>query len=221
MAAISAKNIALKFIDKKGELFSDVSFSLEKERIAVITGLSGSGKTSFALCLARVIPKLVDGIFSGEVVTDGRVGMVFQDADTQVFLPTVEDELAFAPENLCLSKAETKIRVDEVIEELGIGHLRNKNPARLSGGQKQLVALGGVLTLNPDILIMDETLSQLDKEAKSRVKSLLKKLKSMGKAIILIEHDEDNYSIADEIWNLSGGKLRLISGYIPEVGHNG
>lgn len=220
MAAISAKNLAFKFKDKKDELLSGVSFTLEKGRIAAITGPSGSGKTSFALCLSQVIPNLVDGIFSGEVDIDGRVGIVFQDADTQVFLPTVEDELAFAMENLCLSKVEIGTRIDEVLKDLGINHLRNKNPSRLSGGQKQLVALGGVLTLNPDILIMDETLSQLDLEAKSKVKSLLKKLKSKGITIILIEHDEENYSIADEIWNLSEGKLRLISDLIPEVKHN-
>lgn len=211
MPAISAKNLTFRYSDKDKALFSDACFNLDKGKIAAVTGPSGSGKTSLALCLARIIPSIIEGVFSGEIEIDGRVSMVFQDADSQVFLPKVEDELAFGPENLCLPKDEIGRRIDQTLNDLGIQQLRHKNPKSLSGGQKQLVALGGVLTLNPDALIMDETLSQLDSEAKKRVKSLLKKLKSQGRSFVLIEHEEINYDIADEVWLLNNGKLELVS----------
>lgn len=207
MKAIRVNGISFRYKDQKEPLFSDVSFQLEKGKIAVLTGPSGSGKTTMGLCFARVIPHLIEGIFEGEVEIEGRAGMVFQDPDLQVFLPTVEDELAFAPENLCCSKEETGQRISETLEQLGIPSLREADPARLSGGQKQLVALGGVLTLKPDLLIMDETLSQLDRVARERVKELLHTLKAKGVSIILIGHDAESREIADEVFTLKDGKL--------------
>jgi energy-coupling factor transporter ATP-binding protein EcfA2 len=103
------------------------------------------GKSTLGYCLSGVIPTLIKGEFSGRITRQGRIGIVFQDADAQVFLPTVEDELAFGPENLCLPRQEIEDRINGILELLNIEELRLKNPARLSGGQKQLVALGGVL----------------------------------------------------------------------------
>ena len=150
MKVIKANSITFKYKGQEEPLFSDVSFQLERGKIAVLTGASGSGKTTMGLCFAGVIPHLIEGIFEGKVEIEGRAGMVFQDPDLQVFLPTVEDELAFAPENLCCSREETGQRIRETLEQLGIPSLRQADPARLSGGQKQLVALGGVLTMKPD-----------------------------------------------------------------------
>lgn len=216
MKAVRANRITFQYKGQEEPLFSDVSFQLEKGKIAVLTGPSGSGKTTLGLCFAGVIPHLLEGIFEGEVEIEGRVGIVFQDPDLQVFLPTVEDELAFAPENLCCSGEETGQRIRETLEQLGIPSLRETDPTRLSGGQKQLVALGGVLTLVPDLLILDETLSQLDREAKKRVTELLQTLKTKGVSTILIGHDADSRQIADEVFVLKEGKLELCS-LKPEV----
>lgn len=188
-------------------MFCDISLELEKGRIVAITGPSGSGKSTLGYCLAGVIPRLLEGEYSGAVEIAGRPGIVFQDPDIQVFLPAVEDELAFAPENLCLSPEETGTRIAETLQKLGIPHLLNADPNQLSGGQKQLIALGGVLTLCPDVLILDETLSQLDRESKDRIKLHLLELKAKGVSIVLIEHHSINYDIADEIWLLEKGKL--------------
>ncbi|GAB1476104.1 hypothetical protein MASR2M70_09360 [Bacillota bacterium] len=191
-------------------MFCDISLELEKGRIAAITGPSGSGKSTLGCCLAGVIPHLLEGEYKGAVEIAGRPGIVFQDPDTQVFFPAVEDELAFAPENLCLTPEETGKRIAETLQKLGIPHLADADPKLLSGGQKQLIALGGVLTLAPDLLILDETLSQLDRESKDRIKQHLLELKAKGVSIILIEHQSNNYDIADEIWLLEEGKLLTL-----------
>jgi energy-coupling factor transport system ATP-binding protein len=216
MKVIKANSITFKYKGQEEPLFSDVSFQLERGKIAVLTGASGSGKTTMGLCFAGVIPHLIEGIFEGKVEIEGRAGMVFQDPDLQVFLPTVEDELAFAPENLCCSREETGQRIRETLEQLGIPSLRQADPARLSGGQKQLVALGGVLTMKPDLLILDETFSHLDREARKRVKDLLLTLKANGVTTILIGHDADCREVADEIFILNEGKLEPCSPK-PEV----
>ncbi|MEN6460927.1 MAG: ATP-binding cassette domain-containing protein, partial [Syntrophomonas sp.] len=97
------------------------------------------------------------------------------------------------------------------LELIGLTKLRMENPAKLSGGQKQLVALGGVLTLSPDIIVLDETMSQLDAATQDRIKSVLLALKQQGKTLIMIEHEKKNIEIADQTWLLDRGKLIRMS----------
>lgn len=207
MKAVQAKVLTFRYKGQKAPVFENVFFELEPGQIAAITGPSGCGKSTLGYCICGVIPRLIKGDFSGEVTLSGRAGIVFQDPDTQIFLPTVEDELAFGPENLCLSREEIEARISSTLELIGLTDVRQENPSRLSGGQKQLVALGGVLTLSPDIIILDETLSQLDEKAQETVKKVLLALKQQGKALIMIEHDKNNLAIADQIWLLEQAQL--------------
>jgi len=202
MTAVEVRHVTFKYPGRISPVLDDVCFSLEPGQIAAITGPSGSGKSTLGYCICGVIPNLIKGDFWGEVRLNGRAGIVFQDPDTQIFLTTVEDELAFAPENLCLSLDEIGTRIRQTLELIGMAELRRANPSQLSGGQKQLVALGGVLTLSPDILVLDETLSQLDASAQESIRSLMLALKREGKAIIMIEHDKRNLRIADQVWRL-------------------
>jgi len=207
MNAVEAWEVSFQYKGQTNPVLEKVCFALESGKIAAITGPSGGGKSTLGYCLCGVIPDLIQGHFSGAVTLQGRAGIVFQDPDTQIFLPTVEDELAFGPENLCLSRQEIGERISGTLELLGITELRMVNPARLSGGQKQLVALGGVLTLSPEILVLDETLSQLDLAAQEKVKRVLVALKRQGRTIIMIEHEKKILDIADQIWLLDRGKL--------------
>jgi energy-coupling factor transport system ATP-binding protein len=207
MTAVEARAVTFQYHGHSSPILNHISFSLPKGQIAALTGPSGCGKSTLGYCLCGVIPRLIQGIFEGEIKWSGRAGIVFQDPDTQLFLPTVEDELAFGPENLCLPRAEIGKRISSVLELLGLTEFRGENPMQLSGGQKQLVALGGVLTLAPDLIILDETLSQLDKAAQARVNTIISGLKQEGKTIIMIEHDKDNLYIADQLWLLDAGKL--------------
>ncbi|MDD3898519.1 MAG: ABC transporter ATP-binding protein, partial [Syntrophomonadaceae bacterium] len=161
-----------------------------------------------------------DGMMAGEVVVNGKnirgmsgaslaleVGMVFQDPDTQLFSPTVEDEIAFAPENLCLPPDQIRDRVENVMHILGIAGLKDANPCHLSGGEKHLVALAAVLALDPPVLILDEVMSQLDTAGKKRVATVLEKLRDTGKTIIAVEHDLEAVAFSDRLMVLEGGKL--------------
>ncbi len=210
MHMLKAKEISFRYPQQPKRLLENISLTLETGQISAFTGPSGGGKSTLAYCLSGLIPSQIKGEYSGWVIRQGRVGIVFQDADAQIFLPTVEDELAFGPENLCLPRQEIAARINSILELLGIEDLRLKNPARLSGGQKQLVVLGGVLTLAPDIIILDETLSQLDQTMRERVKRILLALKQQGRTIIMIEHESKITEIADRIWWLEEGRLQAL-----------
>lgn len=220
MKAVEARAITFQYKGQTSPVLENVFFTLEPGIIAAITGPSGSGKSTFGYCLCGVIPDLIEGDFSGEVVLQGRSGIVFQNPDTQIFLPTVEDELAFGPENLCLSREEIGRRISSVLDLIGLTALRYENPAVLSGGQKQLVALGGVLTLSPEIIVLDEILSSLDSAAKQKVIRILLGLKKQGKTLIMIEHEKNNLEIADQIWRLDKGRLERLP-YPERTAENG
>lgn len=210
MNAVEARDITFSYQGQAAPVLDNLSFTLGQGQIAVITGPSGCGKSTLGYCLCGVIPNLIKGDFKGEVSWRGRAGIVFQDPDSQIFFPTVEDELAFGPENLCLPRAEIGERIDNTLELLGLTDLRLANPSQLSGGQKQLIAIGGVLTLSPDIIVLDESLAQLDETARPKIKSILLSLKQQGKTLIMIEHDKNNMDIADQICYLNKGKLARI-----------
>ena len=136
-----------------------------------------------------------------------KVGIVFQDPDTQLFSPTVENEIAFGPENLCVPREKIGLRIKRVLETVNMEEYRFENPNNLSGGQKQLITIASVLAMETEILLFDEILSQIDKEGKIKIREVIRGLKEEGRTIILIEHDLDNLQIADRVLQLKDGKL--------------
>jgi cobalt/nickel transport system ATP-binding protein len=179
------------------------------ERIAIL-GANGSGKSALLKILdALYFP--TGGIFRafGEVVTEEvltdearafdfrrRVGLVFQDPDVQLFSPTVWDEVTFAPLHLGLPREQVRERSEWALDLLGIRGLRERSPHRLSGGEKKKVALASVLSLRPDVWLLDEPTASLDPRSKSRLVDFLDDLTKEGKTIITATHDLD---IVEEI----------------------
>lgn len=179
------------------------------ERIAVL-GANGSGKST----LLKILDALyypTGGAFRafGQVMTPQtlgddesafafrrRVGLVFQDPDTQLFSPTVWDEVTFAPLHLGLTRAEVTERAEWAMELLGIEKLRERVPHRLSGGEKKKVALASVLALKPEVWLLDEPTASLDPRSKSRLLDFVDDLRHEGKTIITATHDLD---IVEEI----------------------
>lgn len=106
-----------------------------------------------------------------------RVGIVFQDPDTKLFSPTVEDEIAFGPENLMVDREEIGERIERVLKIVNMEDYRYENPNNLSGGQKQLIAIAAILAMESDILLLDEILSQIDDEGKKKIKGVILNLK--------------------------------------------
>ncbi len=197
-----------------------IDLFIKTGEIVLITGPAGSGKTTLCSCINGLIPHFHEGELTGDVTVGpyntrkvrvgglaSLVGMVFQDPETQLFSPTVEDEIAFAPENLCLPTAQIRERVDHALDLLGIAALREANPYKLSGGEKHLVALAAVLALDPPVLLLDEVMSQLDRAGKKRVAAALQRLRDMGKAVIAVEHNLEAVSFADRLLVMEKGTL--------------
>jgi energy-coupling factor transport system ATP-binding protein len=224
---LEGKNLYFSYDEKKSPMINGINITLEKGSVIGILGLSGSGKTTLIKILNGLIPKRIQGSFKGKVMLKGKnfktmtlqeisqnIGTVYQDPDTQIIFSCVEDEMAFGPENLCISREDILKRIDHILELLDIQGLRYRNPNKLSGGEKQLVVLASILTLDVDIIILDEAMSQVDRQGKKRILKAIQRMKSAGKSIIMVEHTIENLSISDEILLLKEGKLQKFEGYL-------
>jgi len=223
MNPVEIKNLYFKYEDGENNILNGVNLNLGRSEIISVTGLSGCGKTTLCYCICGIIPHIYRGLIKGTVNIFGkpvkemsfglvstRVGVVFQDYDMQLFSPTVEDEIAFGPENLCLGHDEIKRRVDTSLGLVNMEKYRFEHPENLSGGEKQLVAIASVLSMEPDVLIFDESLSRLDEESRDRIKKTILLLKKSGKSIMLVDHGVENFGISDRIFFLEKGKLTEI-----------
>ena len=181
----------------------DLDLEVPDGSYIAIRGPNACGKSTLAKILNSLMPAC-PGSFS----SDGTVGMVFQNPENQIIGDTVEDDIAFGPENLGLPTDEIRERVDCAIALTGLESLRHRNPLTLSGGQMQRLAIAGVLALKPECIVLDESLSMLDSESKKEVLQVLKKLnREAGLSIILITHDIRDCSDACCIYELEKGKL--------------
>lgn len=201
-----------------------IDLALARGEIALLVGPTGAGKSTLYLALIGLIPNLIRGTMSGSVKLAGmdtsehsvaelaqKVGIVFQDPETQIFALTVEDELAFGPENLGLPKEEIIRRIREAASIVQLDDLLEREPARLSGGQQQTVAIGSVWAMLPDVIILDEPTSNLDPQGSVRVLALVEKLsREYGKTILIAEHKIDEViSVADHVFVMDQGQIVL------------
>lgn len=205
-------------------ILDHITFSIGPGTITGVIGPSGCGKSTLCQILAGIIPQCREGILAGNVLICGKqvqqqplkewsqkVGYVMQDPDRQLTAFTVEDELAFGPENLMLAPKEIRRRVEAVMEALNITDLAQKNPMDLSGGQKQLTVAAAVLTMEPEILILDEPLSHVDRQGRETMLDLIKLLPSQGRTVIVIEHDYERLDFADQWLVMEEGRLKAFA----------
>ncbi|MFO7928201.1 MAG: ABC transporter ATP-binding protein [Candidatus Humimicrobiaceae bacterium] len=217
---IEIKDLHFRYPKSGKYILNGIRLEVKRGRILAITGLSGSGKTTLCYCICGIIPHIYGGEVRGEVLLFGKpvkgmdlpviatkVGIVFQEPDTQLFSPTVEDEVAFGPENLCLDRKEIGKRIKSCLELVGMKKKRYEHPEHLSGGEKQLVAIASVLALDPEILILDEAMSEIDYRGRTRIKETILRLRDWGKGIVVVEHDRENLDIADSTVELKGGGI--------------
>lgn len=192
---IDVKNLQHHYSDGTAAL-KDVSFLITHGESVGIIGANGAGKSTLLQHLNGCLELTGGSIHIGHTplskgtLPDIRrsVGMVFQDPDDQLFMPTVFEDVAFGPLNLGFSPADAELRTCEVLEQVGAGHLRSKPPYHLSGGEKKRVAIATVLAMSPDILVMDEPTSGLDHFARRQLISLLKDFRHTK---IFTSHDLD------------------------------
>jgi energy-coupling factor transport system ATP-binding protein len=203
---------------------ADFSLSIPEGEIAVLAGPSGCGKSTLLRAVNGLIPHMYSGDYSGEVSVAGSsvkgsnmrdlaqtVGFLFQNPENQIFMFSVERDVAFGLENLGVPRDEMRRRVDEAISLLGIGDLALRAPHELSDGQKQRVALAGVLAMRPRLVILDEPTSLLDPKTASELVDLVAKLRrEIGTTFVVVEHRLDLLvRVADRLVVMNEGRKVL------------
>jgi energy-coupling factor transport system ATP-binding protein len=179
-----------------------VSWTIDEGAFALLIGVSGSGKSTLLRCLNGLVPHFSGGRFGGKVHIAGRdtrgagprdlsetVGFVFQDPETQLLTDRVDDELAFGLEQHGVARITMRKRVEELLDLLGIAHLRERSPSTLSGGERQRVAIAAALATHPRMLVLDEPTSQLDPWGAEEVLAALARFnEDLGLTVVLAEH---------------------------------
>lgn len=195
-------------MEKNGvPILKDISVRLTERRVGII-GRNGSGKSTFA--------RLFNGIetpTSGTVTLNGiterkalrrHVGFVFQNPDNQIVYPIVAEDLAFGLKNLKLPLAETQARIDAVLTRFGMAHLRDRFTHQLSGGEKQMVALAGVLVMQPDIIVLDEPTTLLDLWNKRK---FMAAIDALDEHVVIVSHDLDLLEHFDRVLHIEDGAI--------------
>lgn len=214
----------LSYTYPKGEekVLSEVSLEVSEGEFTVIMGHTGAGKTTLLMCLNGIIPQLLEGEEEGRIEIGGldvgkyrvqtlsrHVGLVMQDSETQVFGRSVEEDVAFGPRNYLVPREEIFARVDEALARVRLAGYNKRSTHELSGGEKQRLAIAGVLAMKPEILILDEPTSELDPLGRDEIYATIADLRREKKlTIVAVEHSsQEIHERADNIIVLSGGKI--------------
>lgn len=202
---------------EKKYVIKELDLHIDKGSFVAVLGHNGSGKSTFAKHLNGIL--LPSG---GKVYIDGMdtqvdehtfdirstAGMVFQNPDNQIVAAVVEDEVAFAPENLGIPSDEIRRRVDECLEIVNMSEFAKSTPSRLSGGQKQRIAIASVLAMEPQIIILDEPTAMLDPKGRHEVMKTIKKLnRERNMTVVLITHYMEEAALADRVVVMEKGKV--------------
>ena len=199
---LNAENLSCRLLAGRIEALRGVSLAVQPGEMLFVAGPSGCGKTTLARCLSGLIPRIFPGRVEGRITLCGKelremaswevarkLGVVFQNPRSQLFTETVEQEVAFGPENLGLPRWGIAKRLDWALGVTGLAGLRNRRNRTLSLGEKQKVALAGALALRPAVLILDEPLSAIDEQsAVAILESLTNLARDEGLAVIILEH---------------------------------
>ena len=202
VSAISIAGVSFEYPDAERAALHGADLEVEPGELLLVIGASGSGKSTLLRTVNGLVPHASGGKFAGDVVVFGRstrthhpreladvVGFVAQDPEAQFVVDHVERDIAFVLENLGFSPEAMRRRVEEVLDALGIAHLRDRDPATLSGGERQRCAIAGALAASPSALVLDEPTSQLDPQGADDVLAALTRLNhDLGTTVVLAEH---------------------------------
>ena len=220
---ITVDNLIFEYTDEdtgeKNRVLDNVSLNVKEGEFLAVLGHNGSGKSTLAKHFNAILLPTDGKVFVDGIDTSDesrlfdirrRVGMVFQNPDNQMVATIVEEDVAFAPENLGVSREEIRERVDNALETVGMTAFKRHAPHMLSGGQKQRVAIAGVLAMQPEILVMDEPTAMLDPNGRAEVIQTIKKLnREMGMTVILITHYMDEAVQDDRVIVVDSGHISM------------
>src|SRR3990172_2889026 len=222
---LTVENLSFRYRDRKGAAIHELSFAADAGEILLIAGASGCGKTTLIRAINVLIPRRYKGEMTGRALIHGedtancnlstisqKVGTVLQDPERQILGTKVLNEVAFGLENLGLPREEIIQRVDEALAFLEISDLCDRETFNLSGGEKQKVALAGVLAMRPSILLLDEPLASLDPASALDTLDTVRALADEGMTVLMIEHRvEDVLRIRpDRVMFMSEGRIRYL-----------
>lgn len=202
--------------DVTNTVLKDVSLEISKGEFVAVLGHNGSGKSTLAKLLNAInLPDEGSVIINGMNTADENnlldirktVGMVFQNPDNQIVATVVEEDVAFALENIGVEPNEIRRRVDDALKEVGMYHYREHAPHKLSGGQKQRIAIAGVLAMKPDCIVLDEPTAMLDPIGRREIMETITELNSMGVTIVLITHYMDEAARAKRVVVIDSGRV--------------
>ena len=217
---LESQNISFSY-DGKTEILRSANLQIRPGEVVVLTGPTGSGKSTFAKCLSGFIPRSIDGEFSGEIRIDGEdtskytiaefsrlVSLVQQDPDSQICTLKVVDEVAFGPENYEFEPKMIENLINSSLSAVDVSHLHNRITHALSGGEKQRLAIAAMLSNQPKYLLLDEPSASLDPKGILSLRKILMELKEKNVGILCIEHNLDAIRpVADHILSISNGTI--------------
>lgn len=221
MSILEFKNVSFSYDDTNNgkRAVKGLSFKIEEGEFVAMLGHNGSGKSTVAkLMNALLIPTDGDVYVNGNNTKDEKtlfqtrktVGTVFQNPDNQMIATIVEDDIAFGPENIGLSREEIGNRIEFALKSVGMEKYRHATPFNLSGGQKQRIAIAGVLAIKPRLLVLDESTAMLDPKGRREVLNVIRKLnREEGIAVVLITHYMDEAAEFDRVLVMNDGALVL------------
>jgi energy-coupling factor transport system ATP-binding protein len=207
----------------KCKVLNNLSFSLRKGEVLAIVGSSGSGKTTLAYCLTGIIPNYIKGNVSGEILLNGenilgkkpceligKIGLIMQDYETQIFGLTVEEDIIFGLENIGLNREEINKRLNWALKSLGLENYRKKYTSQLSSGLKQKLVIASTISMYPEIIVMDDPLLNLDWIGIKNLEKIIIDLKKQGISfIILTKHIKGLENAIDKIIMLSNNNSEI------------
>ena len=229
---ITTEKLSFTYDDEEFAVLHDLDISFERGKFTAIIGHNGSGKSTLAKLLCGVLEPesgkvTVNSAKHGKALLSENegdlflmrecVGMVFQNPDNQLVASIVEEDVAFAPENMGLETCEIRRRVDEALSAVGLSEYARHDTHKLSGGQKQRVAIAGILAMSPECVIFDESTAMLDPKGRADVINTIKKMKDeLGITVILITHYMNEAACADRIVVMDDGRV-ILDGAPREV----
>ena len=222
MRALDLQDVRFKHKGSDHWALDGVSLQVEKGEFVTLLGSNGSGKSTICMLSNGLIPHALPGDLQGKAEIFGfdvkehsvaefstKVGIVFQEPESQLFCMSVEEEVAFGPENLAVPREELRERVEWALELVGMKGYSDRSPFSLSGGQKQRVAIAAALSMRPDMLVLDEPAYALDPVGRLELYSVLRGLKERyGMTVLLAERDaEEAVAFSDRIVLMKAGRV--------------
>ena len=217
---ITVDNLWFRYSEESDWALKGLSLEVKKGEFLCVLGSNGCGKSTLAKHFNSILVPEKGDVWVEDINTKDeeklldirqKVGMVFQNPDNQIVATVVEEDVAFALENMGVPTEEIRVRIDEAMEAAGILKYKDRAPHNLSGGQKQRVAIAGIIAMRPDCIVLDEPTAMLDPNGRAKVIKTIKQLnREFGITVVLITHYMDEAAKADRIVVMSKGNIEKI-----------